>query len=545
MRNPREHERRPAHGRGWLLIAWGAAGLAAVPPALRAFGLADSAAWLHGELLLGAAAAAVAGYTALRYVFRYRPWWSHHAPALPTLLAGLMLLFTAPAAIRDGGISLAWAAPLVLTVHATGLHLLSGGRPRALRALHDHTVHMVVPLVALWAGGACAFLLFSGHPAGFALTTGAAVLLAVNPRLFAAGRLLALREGMNRATALGLHFRRRAVLDELYAPATVALLPEGTLTTGRPRVRETIPAPGHSAAELLAIALAGARLAGLPEAGGLETEAARRGCEERSAGETRTYEGLGIAFECGGEPVLLGSPRLLHERGVDLAPLEGTLRRARSEGRRLLLAARDGALLGGVLMDDPFRPDAVRTVRLLRKLGRRVAAITARAPEDFAVTAEQAAIPRLIGGVPPSECVHALDELRSETIHRVILVSPDPDSPALDAADLGIVMHPEAEPVPARIHLALRSPNAAGLGHAFLLARAVRTARLRAHAWAATCGLLLPAAAMAGILHPVAAAICAQAAWVPLIINARRLRRFDPDRAARAVMDQPDYIKPD
>lgn len=550
MRNTRELREEPGHPpapepvrpRAWLLAEWGAAAAAAVPALLRGLGMADIQGTLLLEMLLGAAGAALAGRVALRHIFRHRPWWSRNAPALPALLASLVLVATAPAAARDGGASLAWAAPLVLAIHATGLYLLTGGRPRSVRALHDRTVHAMVPLVFLLACAALAVALLAGRPLSSGLAAAAAVLLAPNPRLFAAGRVLALRAAMDRAAALGLHFRRRAVLDQLYAPGTVAFLPEGTLTTNAPRVREVVPAPEQRAGELLELALAGARAAGLPEAGGLAEEAALRGLADRPADALRIQEGLGMAFASGMDEVLLGSPRFLREHGVELAPLAETLRRARSEGRRLTLAARDGVLLGGVLLDDPFRPDAVRTVRLLRKLGRRVAIITAQSPEDYAVTAEQAGIRRVIGGALPAECVHALNELRSETIHRVILVSPDPHSPALASADLGIALHPEAEPSPGRVHLALRGPRLAGLGDAFLLARAVRSARLRAHAWTVLSHMALLALAVAGWLHPAAAALCAQGAWMVLLLNARLLRRFDPVRATEAVSQLPDYV---
>ena len=485
-------------------------------------------------IFTGFIAAALAGHDTATHAWktRKRPTWDSLVALAAVWLAGWSIVHPAEA----------WLAPAVLALHRTMGWAQYGGAPVKRRVLEDK-----VSLGVVWAALACsvvAVLLGVFVPNVPLGPTVAAVLLSASPRMHAFSRLLTLERTRQRAGALGIHVKRRAALSRLRPPMTVVFVPESTLYDEIPAFHALVPANPAMGNDTMAYAASWALLCDVPESKAILQEAHRRRVPVREARALRSFGEHGASFESDGHTVLLGSVRFLRQRGISLSPLKEPLARAYREGRRPILVACGGEILGALVLEDTPRRDTVRAIKVLDRLGMQCAVLTGHPPEDYRVLAEQCGIMRVLGDVDPEDRRDAMDTLRGETIHPVALVTPRLNEPVLHGSVATIYFKPGAQGPNRRTLATVGTPGMLGVAWLFLLAEAAALTHGLGIAWMAIYHIAALLLAMSGWLHPLAAMACAHAAWLLLLPNANRVRLVNPEKAvagalARRVPYQP------
>ncbi|MPZ23471.1 MAG: HAD-IC family P-type ATPase, partial [Dehalococcoidia bacterium] len=131
------------------------------------------------------------------------------------------------------------------------------------------------------------------------------------------------------AVATGLGARRNilikdaATLEGISAVNAVVMDKTGTLTEGKPRVADVISAPGFAESELVGLAAAAEGGSAHPLGDAVAEYAWSKGFDVPSeAGAFQSLAGLGISATVGDRDVLVGTRRLMSERGVDLSELD-------------------------------------------------------------------------------------------------------------------------------------------------------------------------------------------------------------------------------
>jgi Cu+-exporting ATPase len=140
--------------------------------------------------------------------------------------------------------------------------------------------------------------------------------------------------------------------------------------------------------------------------------------------------------------VLIGSPRLLREQGVDVAALEADIDRLQGEAKTAVVVAADGEALGVLGIADPIKPSSADGLAALMRQGVQVLMLTG----DNRRTAE--AIGRQVGLAPEQVIAEVRPEDKAAAIKRVqgegrvVAMVGDGinDAPALAQADVGIAM---------------------------------------------------------------------------------------------------------
>ncbi|MFS8204752.1 heavy metal translocating P-type ATPase [Streptomyces sp. CWNU-52B] len=360
-----------------------------------------------------------------------------------------------------------------------------------------------------------------------------AVLVVATPCPLLLAAPVAVVSGLSRASRLGVVIRDGGALENLGRARTLLLDKTGTLTSGRPRVLDVTAAPDRSPAEVLRLAASLDQYSPHVLGRALVRAARTRGLRLTVPVDVSETAGRGASGVVAGHRTTVG--RL--DSGADRPDWARSVdHRALLDGAAVAWLTVDGRAVGAVLLHDPLRRDAPRTVRRLRAAGiRRLVMLTGDRPEPAREIASVLGLDDVHSGLTPAGKVAAV---RAEREHAVTVMVGDGvnDAPALAAADVGVAMGAHGSTASCEAaDIVLTTDRVDRLADAVSIAvRARRTA-----VQSALGGMLLSLAAMAaaalGLLPPAVGALLQEGIDVAVILNA--LRALRADRSTRPVLE--------
>jgi Cu+-exporting ATPase len=190
-----------------------------------------------------------------------------------------------------------------------------------------------------------------------AVFAGLSVLVMGYPCAVGISAPLSIVRGAGQAAEHGILMRTGEAFQGFRLVRQIVLDKTGTLTEGRSVVRE-IEAVDVSEQELLAVAAAAEASSEHSLAKAVIEAAFARGATPPDVQSFEASPGRGVQAITGGREVLVGSPRFLAERGIDLTRLDGRIGALEKVGRTVIAVARDGRALGALALGDGVRADA-------------------------------------------------------------------------------------------------------------------------------------------------------------------------------------------
>ncbi len=381
---------------------------------------------------------------------------------------------------------------------------------------------------ALW------FLAATAAVAGAAWAVGGpvravAVLVVATPCPLILAAPVAWVSGMSVAARRGVVVKSGGVLERLARCTTLLCDKTGTLTTGRATVEAVIAAGPVAPDEMLRLAASLDQVSRHALASAVVRAAGERGLPLTLPDHTEEVPGQGIRGCVGGHRVAVGKATWTGVAGTP-AWAKTARRRARLDGALTVFVAVDGRPAGVLILDDPVRPDARRTIRALRHSGIRRIVI---------VTGDRAEVADGVGAVIGSDSVLAerspdekLAVVRTERqLGPTVMVGDGiNDAPALALADVGVAMGGTGTTAASEAADAVLTVDRLDrLGEVRTLARRTRSIALQSVLAGIAMSLAAMAAAAAGLLPPVWGAMLQEAIDVAVILNA--LRALRPARA--------------
>jgi Cd2+/Zn2+-exporting ATPase len=247
---------------------------------------------------------------------------------------------------------------------------------------------------------------------------------------------------LSAAARNGVLIKGGAHLERLAAVRVVAFDKTGTLTRGDLQVTDVATVASSSARDVLRLAAAAESRSEHPIARAIVLRASSEGVELPRVTAFRAMPGLGAEAEVGGHVVVVGSARMLLERGLATErDLEALVAGDGPPGRSLVFLVADGRLLGAIALADQPRQTAREAVGMLREHGvTRVAMLTGDHPEAARAIAEQVGVDEYHAALRPDQKHALVRQLRAA--HGPVLMVGDGinDAPALAAADVGVAM---------------------------------------------------------------------------------------------------------
>ena len=271
-----------------------------------------------------------------------------------------------------------------------------------------------------------------------AVFAGLSVLVMGYPCAVGISAPLSIVRGAGQAAERGILMRTGEAFQGFRLVQRIVLDKTGTLTEGRPVVRE-ITAIGLAESELLALAAAAEASSEHPLAQAVVTAAFERGVTPPDVESFEALPGKGVTARIGGREVLVGNPRFLADEKVDFSQLRTGVEALEVAGLTVIGVARDGRALGIIALGDTLRADAVDAIRSLHRAGLKTALVTGDNERAAQWVAREVGIDEVHAGVLPQDKARIVRQLQSG--NRVAMVGDGiNDAPALMQADVGIAM---------------------------------------------------------------------------------------------------------
>jgi Cu+-exporting ATPase len=400
------------------------------------------------------------------------------------------------------------------------VHQAQTGKAEVTR-LVDRVSEIFVPIVVgLALLTAITWFVITGD-AGFAITTGIAVLVIACPCALGLATPTALLVGTGRGAQLGILIRGPHAIESSQKIDVMIMDKTGTLTDGRMSVVEVFTK--ITPTELWQIVDALEASSTHPIATSLRTHARKFEFTPETATKVHTVGGSGVQGIVAGHPCALGSPKWL---GTPEGEFLEAAQRFQARGDSVVVVYRDAYAVAVIALADALDPSAIPALAHLRKL--KITPIVASGDNEVAVqkVSQQLAIDKYFANSSPTAKLELVTTNQNEGHFVAMIGDGINDAAALAKAHLSLAMGTGADVAASAADIVLLRSTMAAAVDAIELSRAtMRTIKINLF-WAFAYNVAAIPLAMLGLLGPVIAAAAMAFSSVFVVTNSLRLRSF-------------------
>jgi Cu+-exporting ATPase len=370
-----------------------------------------------------------------------------------------------------------------------------------------------------------------------AVINAVAVLVIACPCALGLATPTAIMVGTGVAARHGILIKDAQALERAHAVTTVVFDKTGTLTEGRQSLAAVHAAPGQGRDEVLRLCAALQQTSEHSLARAVMQAAQAQGLVVPAARDSRVLPGRGLQASVDGRALLLGSSRLLRERGVEPGTLAAQAQGLQADGRTvswLLREAEGGTeLLGLLAFGDALKPGARAAVSRLHALGLRTVMLTGDNHGSAQAVAQELGLGEFRAEVLPGDKAQVVSQLRAAGQVVAMVGDGINDAPALAAADVGLAMGSGTDVAMEVAGITLMRGDPGLVADALDVSRRTHATLRRGLFWAFAYNVIgIPLAAF-GLLNPVIAGAAMALSSVSVVGNALLLRRWRPAISVR------------
>lgn len=300
----------------------------------------------------------------------------------------------------------------------------------------DKVSGVFVPVVIAIAVVAWVVWMLAGQTFGYALARGISVLVISCPCALGLATPVAIMVGSGMGAKNGILFKTAVSLEETGKVQIVALDKTGTITSGKPRVTDILPAEGVSEQALLETAAALEKKSEHPLAKAVLELAQERGTTVAEVSEFKALPGNGLTASLSGDVLAGGNLNFITAQAAVPQAMREAAERLAEAGKTPLFFSRGGRLIGIIAVADVIKPDSPQAIRELQNMGIRVVMLTGDNVRTAKAIGREAGVDEVIAGVLPEGKESVIRELKEQG--KVMMVGDGiNDAPALTRADIG------------------------------------------------------------------------------------------------------------
>jgi len=366
-----------------------------------------------------------------------------------------------------------------------------------------------------------------------AIVCAVAVLIIACPCALGLATPMSIMVGVGRGAQEGVLVKNAEALERLEKVTTLVVDKTGTLTEGKPKLMDVLPAGGFDAKEFLRLAASLEQNSEHPLAAAIVQGAKEQGIVLEAVKDFRSVTAGGVAGAITGRTVMVGKPDFLRkEKITGLEALEGSAVKLQEEGKTAMFVAIDRKPAGILAVADPVKSTTLEAIGELHALGSEVVMLTGDNRRTAAAVAKQLGLDGVEAEIEPAGKVAHVKKLRAEGKHVAMAGDGINDAPALSEAEIGIAMGTGTDVAIESAGITLVKGDLRGIAKAIRLSRATMR-NIRQNLFFAFLYNALGIPLAAGVLYPfvgwllspMIAGAAMSLSSVSVIGNALRLQR--------------------
>jgi Cu+-exporting ATPase len=365
----------------------------------------------------------------------------------------------------------------------------------------------------------------------YALIAAVSVLIIACPCALGLATPMSIMVSTGKGATMGVLFKNAEAIETLRKVNTLVVDKTGTLTEGRPKLTDVVPAAGFNETKLLKLAATLEKGSEHPLAAAIVAGAEAR---EVNLGTTIDFDsitGKGVSGTVDGKKVLLGNRKLLDDFSIDPGDITVQAENMRKDGETVMFVAVDNIISGLVAVADPIKETTLEAIRQLHKENIRIVMLTGDNKATAEAVASKLDIDGVVAEVLPDEKAAVVKKYQQQD--EIVAMAGDGinDAPALAQADVGIAMGTGTDVAMESAGVTLVKGDLMGIVRARKLSRAAMS-NIRQNLFFAFIYNSLGVPVAAGVLYPVfgillspiIAAAAMSLSSVSVITNALRLK---------------------
>ncbi len=405
------------------------------------------------------------------------------------------------------------------------------GSKAPIARLADKVAGVFVPVVMAIAAVAALLWLLAGKEAGFALQVFISVLVIACPCALGLATPTAIMVGTGKGAQNGVLFKDAQALETASHVTTVIFDKTGTITQGKPRVTDLLPAEGVEQSQLLRLAASCERASEHPLGQAIVTAAVEGELPLAEVEGFASVTGKGVMGRVEGKEVKVGSAAYLGLSKTQEAD------RLAAAGKTPMLVTVDGAYAGVIAVADVVKEDSKAAIRALEEMGVRTAMITGDNQKTAGAIAREVGLSTVFAEVLPQDKARYVKELMDKGEKVAMVGDGINDAPALTQADVGIAIGSGTDVAIEAADVVLVKSSIQDVVTALKLGRAT-IRNVKQNLFWAFCYNTLGIPVAAGLLYlfggplldPMLGAAAMSLSSVSVVTNALRLNAFDPNK---------------
>jgi Cu+-exporting ATPase len=371
---------------------------------------------------------------------------------------------------------------------------------------------------------------FVADPGNFAraLVNFTAVLVIACPCALGLATPTSIMVGTGKGAEYGILIRGAEHLENAQRLTAIVLDKTGTITKGKPTVTDLVTLSDISATTLLTLAAQVETSSEHPLAQAIVAYAREQSLILAAPESFVAIPGQGVKASIAGQEVLVGTRKLMQENRIAFETALPEIERLEQQGKTVMLLATNQLLSGLIAVADTVKENSAQAIADLQNLGIEVWMITGDNPRAAHAIAESIGIRNVLAEVLPEHKAEKVAALMKEG--KVVGMVGDGinDAPALATADVGFAIGAGADVAIEAADITLMRGDLNGVTAAIKLSKATMRNIRQNLFWALVYNSLgIPLAAL-GYLTPVLAGSAMAFSSVSVVLNALRLKRFNP-----------------
>ena len=325
------------------------------------------------------------------------------------------------------------------------------GSKAPIQLLADKVSLYFVPTVVVIAILSLIIWIIAGQPFSLALAAFIAVLIIACPCALGLATPTAVMVGTGLAAKNGILIKSGKALEIARDVNMIIFDKTGTLTKGEPSVTDVVKIKNEvSENSILQIAASVEKNSEHPLAQAIVNRAKEPAFAKASAGkgkinflEVENFQaipGRGVSARFQNKEILLGTRKLMFDNQIDPSLIEEKIIALENQGKTTMILAQDKNIIGIIAVADTLKDYSKEAIKMLHKMGKKVAIITGDNKRVGQAIAQQVGIDRVLAEVLPQEKSAEIKKLQSEGNVVAMVGDGINDAPALAQADLGIAL---------------------------------------------------------------------------------------------------------